>query len=133
MEVGGTVGDIEGQPFLEAIRQIRSEEPRENTLSIHVTLLPYLRASRELKTKPTQHSVRELRSVGLQPDVIIARAEMAVDDGIKAKIALFCDVEKRAVIPLETMASIYQVPQVLEGRERHGPGAGETGAARGRA
>ena len=114
VEVGGTVGDIEGQPFLEAIRQIRSEEPREKTLSIHVTLLPYLRASRELKTKPTQHSVRELRSVGLQPDVIIARAEMAVDDGIKAKIALFCDVEKRAVIPLETMASIYQVPQVLE-------------------
>lgn len=114
VEIGGTVGDIEGQPFLEAIRQIRSEEPRENTLSIHVTMLPYLRASRELKTKPTQHSVRELRSMGLQPDVIIARAEMPVDDGIKAKIALFCDVESRAVIPLETMPSIYQVPQVLE-------------------
>ena len=114
VEIGGTVGDIEGQPFLEAIRQIRSEEPRENTLSIHVTLLPYLRASRELKTKPTQHSVRELRSMGLQPDMIIARAEMPVDDSIKGKIALFCDVGSRAVIPLETMASIYQVPQVLE-------------------
>ena len=114
VEIGGTVGDIEGQPFLEAIRQIRSEERREDTLSIHVTMLPYLRASRELKTKPTQHSVRELRSVGLQPDVIIARAEMPVDEDIKRKIALFCDVERRAVIPLETMPSIYQVPQVLD-------------------
>ena len=114
VEVGGTVGDIEGQPFLEAIRQIRSEEAREDTLSVHVTMLPYLRASRELKTKPTQHSVRELRSMGLQPDMIFARAEMPVDEGIKAKIALFCDVESRAVIPLETMPSIYQVPQVLE-------------------
>ncbi|PZC49284.1 MAG: CTP synthase [Chloroflexi bacterium] len=114
VEIGGTVGDIEGQPFLEAIRQIRSEEPREDTLSIHVTMLPYLRASRELKTKPTQHSVRELRSMGLQPDMIIARAEMPVDEGIKSKIALFCDVEPRAVIPLETMPSIYQVPQILD-------------------
>ena len=114
IEVGGTIGDIEGQPFLEAMRQIRSEEAREDTLSIHVTMLPYLRASRELKTKPTQHSVRTLRSLGLQPDLIIARAEMPVDEGIKAKIALFCDVEQRAVIPLETMPSIYQVPQVLD-------------------
>ncbi len=114
IEVGGTIGDIEGQPFLEAMRQIRSEEAREDTLSIHVTMLPYLRASRELKTKPTQHSVRTLRSMGLQPDLIIARAEMPVDEGIKAKIALFCDVEQRAVIPLETMPSIYQVPQVLD-------------------
>ena len=114
IEVGGTIGDIEGQPFLEAMRQIRSEEAREDTLSIHVTMLPYLRASRELKTKPTQHSVRTLRSLGLQPDMIIARAEMPVDEGIKAKIALFCDVEQRAVIPLETMPSIYQVPQVLD-------------------
>ena len=114
VEVGGTVGDIEGQPFLEAIRQMRSEEAREDTLSVHVTMLPYLRASRELKTKPTQHSVRELRSMGLQPDMIFARAEMPVEESIKAKIALFCDVESRAVIPLETMPSIYQVPQVLE-------------------
>ena len=114
VEVGGTVGDIEGQPFLEAIRQIRSEEPRENVLFIHVTMLPYLRASKELKTKPTQHSVRELRSMGIQPDIIIARAEMPVDQSIKEKIALFCDVQPRAVIPLETVPSIYQVPQILE-------------------
>ena len=114
VETGGTVGDIEGQAFLEAIRQMRSEEPRENTLSIHVTMLPYLRATREIKTKPTQHSVRELRSIGLQPDLIIARAEMPVEEAIKQKIALFCDVEPRAVVPLETMPSIYQVPEVLE-------------------
>ena len=114
IEVGGTVGDIEGQAFLEAIRQIRSEEPRERVLSVHVTLLPYLRATHELKTKPTQHSVRDLRSAGVQPDVIIARAEMPVDSAVKEKIALFCDVQPRAVIPLETAASIYQVPQILE-------------------
>ncbi len=114
VEVGGTVGDIEGQPFLEAIRQIRSEEARANVLSIHVTMLPYLRATRELKTKPTQHSVRELRSMGIQPDIIIARAELPVETAIKEKIALFCDVETRAVIPLETAPSIYQVPQILE-------------------
>ena len=114
VEVGGTVGDIEGQPFLEAIRQIRSEEPRENVLFIHVTMLPYLNASKELKTKPTQHSVRELRSMGIQPDVIIARAEMAVNQSIKDKIALFCDVQSEAVIPLETASSIYQVPLILE-------------------
>ncbi len=114
IEVGGTVGDIEGQPFLEAIRQIRSEEPRSNVLSIHVTMLPYLRATRELKTKPTQHSVRELRSMGIQPDLIIARAEMPVGTSIKEKIALFCDVELRAVVPLETAPSIYQVPEILE-------------------
>ena len=114
VEVGGTVGDIEGQAFLEAIRQIRSEEPRENTLSMHVTLLPYIVATRELKTKPTQHSVRELRSVGIQPDIIIARAEMPVEEAIKEKIALFCDVQRDAVIPLETAPSIYQVPLLLE-------------------
>ncbi len=114
VEVGGTVGDIEGQAFLEAIRQLRSEEPREGTVSIHVTMLPYLRATRELKTKPTQHSVRDLRSAGIQPDIIIVRAEMPVDDAIKEKIALFCDVRPRAVIPLETAPSIYQVPLILE-------------------
>ena len=113
-EVGGTVGDIEGQPFLEAIRQMRSEEPRHTCLSIHVTLLPYLQATHEVKTKPTQHSVRELRSMGIQPDVIIARVEVPVDEAIKRKIALFCDVEARAVIPLATAPSIYQVPEILE-------------------
>ncbi|MCZ6707031.1 MAG: CTP synthase [Chloroflexi bacterium] len=114
IEVGGTVGDIEGQPFLEAIRQIRADRPRDATLSIHVTLLPYLRATRELKTKPTQHSVRELRSMGIQPDIIIARTEQPVDESIKTKIALFCDVDREAVIPLETAPSIYQVPEILD-------------------
>ncbi len=114
VEVGGTVGDIEGQPFLEAIRQIRSERNRDDVLSIHVTLIPYLRATRELKTKPTQHSVRDLRSMGIQPDIIIARTEQPVEESVKDKIALFCDVEPRAVVPLETAPSIYQVPQILE-------------------
>ncbi|MDZ4278442.1 MAG: CTP synthase, partial [Dehalococcoidia bacterium] len=114
IEVGGTVGDIEGQPFLEAIRQLRKEEGDRNTLSIHVALLPYLSASGELKTKPTQHSVRELRSMGIQPDVIVCRSDRPVDEELKAKIALFCDVERRGVIALLTMPSIYQVPLVLE-------------------
>ena len=119
IEVGGTVGDIEGQPFLEAIRQMRKEEGRDGTVSVHVTLLPYVGASGELKTKPTQHSVRELRSLGIQPDVIICRSDRPVADELKAKIALFCDVERRGVIPLLTMPSIYEVPLVLE---EHGLG-----------
>ncbi len=114
VEVGGTVGDIEGQPFLEAIRQMRKEEGREGTLSIHVTLLPYIAATGEIKTKPTQHSVRELRSLGIQPDVIICRSDRPVDEDLKAKISLFCDVERQGVIPLLTMPSIYEVPLVLE-------------------
>ena len=114
IEVGGTVGDIEGQPFLEAIRQMRKEEGREATLSIHVTLLPYIGATGELKTKPTQHSVQELRRVGIQPDVIICRSDYPVRDDLKAKISLFCDVEGRGVIQLLTMPSIYEVPLVLE-------------------
>ena len=114
IEVGGTVGDIEGQPFLEAIRQMRKEEGRDATLSIHVTLLPFLGASGELKTKPTQHSVRELRGLGIQPDVLICRSDRLVADELKAKISLFCDVEREGVIPLLTMPSIYEVPLVLE-------------------
>jgi CTP synthase len=114
VEVGGTVGDIEGQPFLEAIRQMRKEEHRDDTLSIHVTLLPFIGATGELKTKPTQHSVRELRSMGIQPDVIICRSDLPVADELKAKIALFCDVERTGVVPLLTMSSIYEVPLVLE-------------------
>jgi CTP synthase len=113
VEVGGTVGDLEGEPFLEAIRQMRNEEGRENTMSIHVTLLPYI-STGELKTKPTQHSVRELRSVGIQPDVIVCRADQPVSDDIRDKISLFCDVPPRAVVPMRTMPSIYQVPLVLE-------------------
>ena len=119
VEVGGTVGDIEGQPFLEAIRQMRNEEGRNDTLAIHVTLLPYISTTGELKTKPTQHSVRELRSLGIAPDVIACRADMPISRELRDKISLFCDVEPRAVIPLLTMPSIYQVPIVLE---EHGLG-----------
>jgi len=114
VEVGGTVGDIEGQPFLEAIRQIRREERPEDTLSIHVTFLPHVGSTNELKTKPTQHSVRELRSAGIQPDVILCRADHEVTAEIRRKIALFCDVQERGVISLPTMESIYQVPIVLQ-------------------
>jgi CTP synthase len=114
VEIGGTVGDIEGLPFLEAIRQMRKDVGRENTLYVHVTLLPYLAASKELKTKPTQHSVRELRGIGIQPDVIILRSDYPVDEDVEEKVALFCDVETRAVIPLVTADSIYQVPLELE-------------------
>jgi CTP synthase len=114
VEVGGTVGDIEGQPFLEAIRQIRREERPEDTLSIHVTFLPHVGSTNELKTKPTQHSVRELRSAGIQPDIILCRADYEVTADLRRKVALFCDVTERGVISLPTMDSIYQVPIVLE-------------------
>lgn len=115
-EVGGTVGDIEGQTFIEAIRQMRHEEPRENHLNVHVTFLPWVGATGELKTKPTQHSVRELRSMGIQPDVIITRSDHPVAREICDKIALFCDVDPVAVIPLETVSTIYEVPLILEER-----------------
>jgi CTP synthase len=114
VEVGGTVGDIEGQPFLEAVRQMRKEEGREDTLAIHVTFLPFISATGELKTKPTQHSVRELRSMGIQPDVVMCRSDHKMTDDLRDKISLFCDVEKRAVVPLPTMSSIYEVPLTLE-------------------
>lgn len=114
VEVGGTVGDIEGQPFLEAIRQMRMALNRRDTLYVHVTFLPYIGATGELKTKPTQHSVRELRSMGIQPQVIIARTDYPVGDDIIAKLALFCDVEQQAVIPLQTTDIIYDVPLILE-------------------
>ena len=115
VEVGGTVGDIEGLPFLEAIRQVRNEVGRADALFVHVTYLPQLGATGELKTKPTQHSVRELgRSAGIRPDVIIARSEDEATQDIIAKIALFCDVEPEAVIPLSTVDTIYRVPLLLE-------------------
>jgi len=114
IEVGGTVGDIEGQPFLEAIRQMRNDVGRENVLYIHVTLLPYLSSTQELKTKPTQHSVNELRRIGIQPDIIICRSDYPISEGIKDKISLFCDVNREAVIPLPTVSTIYEVPLVLE-------------------
>lgn len=114
VEVGGTVGDIEGQPFLEAIRQMRKEEGRDNVLYIHVTFLPHIAATDELKTKPTQHSVNELRRIGIQPDVILCRSDKDVSEGIKDKISLFCDVDREAVISLVTSETIYEVPLLLE-------------------
>lgn len=114
VEVGGTVGDIESLPFLEAIRQMKMNLPRENTLYVHVTYLPYIGATGELKTKPTQHSVRELRSIGIQPHVIITRTDYEVSQDILDKIALFCDVDVEAVIPLVTTDLLYDVPTVLE-------------------
>jgi len=114
IEVGGTVGDIEGQPFLEAIRQMRNDVGRDNVLYIHVTFLPYLTSTQEVKTKPTQHSVNELRRIGIQPDIIICRSDYPISDGIRDKISLFCDVDRQAVIALPTVSTIYEVPLVLE-------------------
>ena len=114
VEVGGTVGDIEGLPFLEAIRQMRNQVGRDNVYYIHLTLLPYLSAAQELKTKPTQHSVKELRAIGIQPDAIICRSDHPVPPGICEKISSFCDVPANAVIPLETVQNVYSVPLVLE-------------------
>ncbi len=114
VEVGGTVGDIESLPFLEAIRQMRKDVGRANVLYIHVTLLPVLAATGELKTKPTQHSVKELRGIGIQPDVIVLRSDYPVPDEIREKIALFTDVATDAVIPAETASTIYEVPLMFE-------------------
>ena len=113
VEIGGTVGDIESQPFLEAIRQIRKDVGRKNTLYIHVTLLPYIAAAGELKTKPTQHSVKELRSIGIQPDILVCRAEQPIPEKMKEKIAMFCDVDKTAIFENCTTPSIYHVPLML--------------------
>ncbi len=110
IEIGGTVGDIEGLPFLEAIRQLKKDLGKENVLYIHLTLVPYLRASGELKTKPTQHSVKELRSIGIQPDIILCRSEVELSPDLKAKIALFCDVEQDAVFSAVDVKNIYEVP-----------------------
>ncbi len=114
VEVGGTVGDIESLPFLEALRQMRADVGRENSLYVHVTWLPHIGATDELKTKPTQHSVRELRGIGISPDVIIARSDHVVGEELRSKIALFCDVETKAVIPLTTTPMLYEVPLILE-------------------
>ena len=112
-EIGGTVGDIESQPFLEAARQVRHEIGRDNVFFVHVSLVPYIAASGELKTKPTQHSVATLRSIGIQPDAVVLRSDRELPDGIKNKIALMCDVEKSAVINAADAASIYDIPKVL--------------------
>lgn len=113
VEIGGTVGDIESLPFLEAIRQLKSDLGRERTLYVHVTLVPYIEAAGELKTKPTQHSVKELRSLGIQPDIIVCRSGQPLDDDLRAKIALFCDTPKDAVIQNVDAESIYEVPLLL--------------------
>ena len=114
VEVGGTVGDIESQPFLEALRQLRNEVGRENVFFIHVTWIPYIGATGELKTKPTQHSVAALRSIGISPNMIIARSDYPMNDSLTDKIALFCDVEKQAVVPMVTTPVLYEVPLLLE-------------------
>src|SRR5689334_117922 len=113
IEIGGTVGDIESLPFIEAIRQMRQELGRENTLFVHVTLVPYIAAAGELKTKPTQHSVKELLSVGIQPDILLCRTDRFLSKDLKGKIALFCNVETEAVITAKHVASIYEVPLVF--------------------
>jgi len=114
VEIGGTVGDIESLPFLEAIRQFRNEIGKENTLFIHVTFIPYLTAARELKSKPTQHSVKELREIGIQPDIVICRSQSKITKGVKDKISLFCDIEREGIIEAVTVKSIYEVPLMFE-------------------
>jgi len=120
VEIGGTVGDIESLPFLEAIRQFRQDVGRDNTLYIHLTLVPFIGTAGELKTKPTQHSVRDLRSIGIQPDILLCRTDRFLDPDIKRKIALFCDVDEEAVITAKDVPTIYEVPLVLaaEGLDR---------------
>lgn len=110
VEIGGTVGDIESLPFLEAIRQMRVELGRQNALFIHLTLVPYIQTAGEIKTKPTQHSVKELRSIGIQPDILLCRCDRPLSDHARSKIALFTNVEKRAVIPLQDVDFVYQIP-----------------------
>jgi len=113
-EIGGTVGDIESLPFLEAIRQMKTEVGRDNVLYIHVTLVPYISTAGELKTKPTQHSVKELRSIGIQPDIIVCRSERPLSQDVKEKIALFCNVEPECVIQNYDAETIYEVPLILK-------------------
>src|SRR5438094_1493820 len=109
-EIGGTVGDIESLPFLEAIRQLGNEEGRENALFVHVTLVPYIAASGELKTKPTQHSVRELREIGIMPEILLCRSDRPLSHDLRSKIALFCNVKEEAVITAQDVDTIYDVP-----------------------
>lgn len=113
VEIGGTVGDIESLPFIEAIRQMRHEEGRDNTLFVHLTLVPWIAAAQELKTKPTQHSVKELRAVGIQPDILLCRSERSLPDEVKEKIALFCDVDVKGVITAKDVRSVYEIPLVF--------------------
>jgi CTP synthase len=113
VEIGGTVGDIESLPFLEAIRQIRHEKGKDNCIFVHVTLVPWIAAAQELKTKPTQHSVKELRALGIQPDILLCRSERILPKDMKEKIALFCDVDEDAVVTASDVTSVYEVPPVF--------------------
>ncbi len=117
VEIGGTVGDIESQPFIEAIRQLGTELGRERAMYMHLTLIPYLRASGEIKTKPTQHSVKELRSIGIQPDILVCRSEAPLPNNERAKIALFTNVSEKAVISLRDADSIYRIPSMLKAQD----------------
>src|SRR5437667_8992638 len=113
VEIGGTVGDIESLPFLEAIRQFRQEVGRGNAINVHLTLVPYIKAAQELKTKPTQHSVKQLRAIGIQPDILLCRSERPIPQEMKEKIALFCDVNVEDVITAKDVDSVYEVPLVF--------------------
>jgi CTP synthase len=115
VEIGGTVGDIESLPFLEAIRQMRHEQGRDNCIFVHVTLVPWIAAAQEMKTKPTQHSVKELRAIGIQPDILLCRAERFIPQEMKEKIALFCDVDVQAVVTARDVKSVYEVPVTFAG------------------
>ena len=114
VEIGGTVGDIESLPFLEAIRQLAVDIGRQNALFMHLTLVPYLKTSGEIKTKPTQHSVKELLSIGIQPDILICRSEISIPSNERHKIAMFCNVNERAVISMKDVDSIYKIPALLK-------------------
>src|SRR3989441_169808 len=113
VEIGGTVGDIESLPFLEAIRQLKKDVGRDNVIYVHLTLVPFIHAAAELKTKATQHSVKELRAIGIQPDILLCRTDRYLPPGIKSKIALFCDVEEDAVITAKDVDTVYEVPLVF--------------------
>ncbi len=114
VEIGGTIGDIEGLPFLEAIRQFRNEIGKENVLYVHLSFFPYIKAAKEIKSKPTQHSIKELRSIGIQPDLLICRAQARLTESVKEKVSLFCDIPKDGIIEIQDVDSIYEVPLVLE-------------------
>ncbi|KAJ3615809.1 hypothetical protein Zmor_012282 [Zophobas morio] len=126
-EIGGTIGDIESQPFVEAIRQVRMERGKENVMFIHVALLPYLKVSNEYKTKPIQHSVKEMLSLGIQPDVIVARTEGVIENSLREKIALFCNIKNENVIVCPDLPSIYNVPLHLEKENLHNVAAEQLG------
>ena len=130
VEIGGTIGDIESLPFLEAIRQLRYSLGRQNVLYVHLTLVPFIKAADELKTKPTQHSVKELQSIGIQPNILVCRSERPIPKEMKRKIALFCNVDENAVITAQDVETIYEVPLQLAGGGDRRPDRGTAGPER---